>query len=72
MATNDIIEDEAITDTLLDERTFGWGPTNPTTDAPMWFINRSLNQLLKNTGTPAAPVYVVELDLESGSSIWVL
>ncbi len=72
MATDDIIEDEAITDTLLDERTFGWGTTDPTTNAPKWFINDTTKILKKNTGTAAAPVYVDELTLESGALIWVL
>lgn len=72
MATNDIIQDEAITDQLLDERTWGWGSATPVSDAPTWFFNTTTQKLLRNTGTAAAPVYVEELTPESGASIWVL
>jgi len=72
MATNDIIIDEAITDTLLDERTHGWGTTDPTVDAPEWFWNTTTNTIKQNTGTPASPTYVTFLDAISSGLIWVL
>ena len=72
MARTTIIKDEAMTDALLDTITHGWGATDPTVDAPEWFINTAQSKLKRNTGTPAAPVYVDELTLESGALIWVL
>lgn len=72
MASNDIIRDEAITDTLLDERTHGFGTTDPTVDAPKWFWNTNESKIKLNTGTPAAPVYVDFLTLTSPAQIWVI
>lgn len=61
MAQTDIIGDEAITTTLMGERTFGWGTLaqRPTSNFHQngWYLATDTAQIFQNTGTEATPVW---------------
>jgi hypothetical protein len=58
MVQNTIIADEAITTTLLMERTVGWGTAYPSTwTVNGFFLRTDLNTMYQNTGTEGTPVW---------------
>lgn len=58
MPVNTLIEDEAITDTLLNERSIGWGTSFPSSwYAGSFFIRTDESKLYQNTGTTGSPTW---------------
>lgn len=56
MAIDTMIEDEALTDTLLNQRTIGWGTSFPSSwYAGSFFIRTDESKLYQNTGTTNSP-----------------
>lgn len=64
MPQNTIITDEAITPTIMNERTWGWDTAFPATWAVNgWFWRTDLNNLYQNTGTEASPIWTLRTGL---------
>jgi len=64
MAQTAKFDNTAISDTILNERTFGWDTAFPSTfPANGWFIRTDLNEMYQNTGTEGTPVWTQRLDL---------
>lgn len=58
MAQTAKFDDTALTDTILNERTFGWDTAFPSTyPANGWFIRTDTNVLYQNTGTEGTPTW---------------
>lgn len=62
MAQTTVIADQAITDAILNERTFGWDVAYPSTWAVNgFFLRTDLSKLYQNTGTEGTPVWTLRL-----------
>lgn len=73
MAIETIIEDEAITDTLLNQRTVGWGNSFPSEwYAEAFFIRKDLGELYQNTGTQSTPSWTKIIGGSDSALIFVL
>lgn len=63
MTQTTTISNEAISDALLGERTFGWGTLaqRPTSNfhANGWFFVTDTSKMYQNTGTEATPVWTL-------------
>ena len=60
MAQNTVLHDDALTDVIFNERTFGWDTRFPSRwPANGWFIRTDTNALYQNTGTEAGPAWAL-------------
>jgi len=58
MAQTAVLHDDAITDVIFNERTWGWDTAFPATwPANGWFWRTDENILYQNTGTEGVPVF---------------
>ena len=73
MAQNTIIGDEAISPTILNERTFGWDTSFPSTwPVGGFFIRTDINNMYRNTGSEGTPAWTLEIESHDVGLIFAL
>ena len=73
MAQTTAIGDQAITPTLLNERTIGWDTSFPSTyPANGWFYRTDLSNLYQNTGSEGTPTWTLRAESVNAGLVFAI
>jgi len=73
MAQTAKIQNQAISDLILNERTFGWDTSFPSTfPANGFFIRTDTNTAYQNTGTEGTPVFTKRWETVNAGLVFAL